>query len=61
MKTLLTTLLFTALSLHASAQSTVTKKMFTDMKSYTYEVQMLEKINGTWKIVGASIHHYKPN
>jgi Domain of unknown function (DUF4440) len=30
-------------------------------KSYTYEVRMLEKINRAWKIVGASIHHYKPN
>jgi hypothetical protein len=30
-------------------------------KSYTYEVRMLEKVNGAWKIVGASIHHYKTN
>jgi Domain of unknown function (DUF4440) len=38
-------------------QETTTKE---GTKSYTYEVRMLEKINGTWKIVGASIHHYKP-
>ena len=29
-------------------------------KSYSYEMRMLEKINGQWKIVGESVHHYKP-
>ena len=30
------------------------------MKSHSYEMRMLEKINGQWKIVGESVHHYKP-
>ena len=30
------------------------------IKSYSYEMRMLEKINGEWKIVGESVHHYKP-
>ncbi len=30
-------------------------------KSYTYEMRILEKINGEWKLVGQSIHAYKPN
>jgi hypothetical protein len=29
------------------------------IKSYSYEMRMLEKINGQWKIVGESVHHYK--
>ncbi len=29
-------------------------------KSYSYEMRMLEKINGEWKLVGQSIHLYKP-
>jgi hypothetical protein len=29
-------------------------------KTYTIEIRMLEKINGDWKIVGESIHMYKP-
>lgn len=30
------------------------------IKSYSYEMRMLEKIKGQWKIVGESVHHYKP-
>jgi hypothetical protein len=31
-----------------------------DKGSYpSYEVRLLEKINGAWKIVGISVHHYK--
>ena len=30
------------------------------VKSYSYEMRMLEEINGQWKIVGESVHHYKP-
>ncbi|MEP6712622.1 MAG: hypothetical protein ABJA37_09415, partial [Ferruginibacter sp.] len=29
-------------------------------KSYSYEIRILEKINGDWKLVGQSIHIYKP-
>jgi len=29
-------------------------------KSYSYEIRILEKINGQWKLVGQSIHIYKP-
>lgn len=29
-------------------------------KSYSYEMRMLEKIRAKWKIVGMSVHHYKP-
>ena len=29
-------------------------------KSYSYEFRILEKINGQWKLVGESIHIYKP-
>jgi hypothetical protein len=29
-------------------------------KTYTLEIRILEKINGEWKIVGESIHAYKP-
>ena len=29
-------------------------------KSYSYEIRMLEKIKGKWKLVGQSIHVYKP-
>lgn len=29
-------------------------------KSFSYEIRMLEKINGQWKLVGQSIHMYKP-
>lgn len=29
-------------------------------KTYTYEFKMLEKIHSDWKIVGESIHVYKP-
>ena len=28
-------------------------------KSYTYEMRMLEKVNGEWKLVGQSIHQYE--
>jgi len=28
-------------------------------KSYSYEIRMLEKINGQWKLVGQSIHMLK--
>ncbi len=30
------------------------------IKSYSYEMRILEKINGEWKLVGQSIHVYKP-
>jgi hypothetical protein len=26
----------------------------------SYEMRLLEKVNGVWKIVGMSVHHYKP-
>lgn len=29
-------------------------------KSYTYEFRILEKVNNEWKLVGQSIHAYKP-
>ena len=29
-------------------------------KTYSYEIRLLEKINGEWKLVGQSIHIYKP-
>ena len=29
-------------------------------KTYSYEIRILEKINGHWKLVGQSIHIYKP-
>lgn len=29
-------------------------------KMHSYEMRILEKINGQWKIVGESVHHYKP-
>jgi hypothetical protein len=29
-------------------------------KSFTYEFRMLEKINNQWKLVGQSIHAYRP-
>lgn len=29
-------------------------------KSYSTEIRILEKINGEWKLVGQSIHIYKP-
>jgi hypothetical protein len=28
--------------------------------TYSHEIRMLEKIDGQWKIVGQSIHQYKP-
>lgn len=28
-------------------------------RSYSYEIRMLEKINGKWKLVGQSIHIFK--
>ena len=28
-------------------------------KSYSYEIRMLEKVDGDWKLVGQSIHLYK--
>ena len=28
-------------------------------KSYSYEIRMLEKVDGQWKLVGQSIHLYK--
>ena len=28
-------------------------------KTHSYEMRMLEKMNGLWKIVGESVHHYK--
>ncbi len=30
------------------------------VKSFTYEFRILEKINNQWKLVGQSIHAYKP-
>jgi hypothetical protein len=30
------------------------------IKSYSYEIRLLEKIKGEWKLVGQSIHVYKP-
>ena len=29
-------------------------------ETFSYEMRMLEKINGEWKLVGQSIHIYKP-
>jgi hypothetical protein len=29
-------------------------------KSYSHEIWMVEKINGGWKLVAASLHFYKP-
>jgi hypothetical protein len=29
-------------------------------KKYSYEIRLLEKISGQWKLVGQSIHVYKP-
>ncbi len=29
-------------------------------KSYSHEMWMVEKINGDWKLVAASLHFYKP-
>jgi hypothetical protein len=29
-------------------------------KSYSYEIRLLEKIGGDWKLTGQSIHVYKP-
>ena len=29
--------------------------------TYSYEIRMLEKVKGQWKLVGQSIHVYKPN
>ncbi|MEO8112159.1 MAG: hypothetical protein ABI594_19065 [Ginsengibacter sp.] len=29
-------------------------------KTYSYEVWMVEKFNGEWKLVAASMHFYKP-
>jgi hypothetical protein len=29
-------------------------------KTYSYEFRILEKINGEWKLVGQSLHFYKP-
>lgn len=29
-------------------------------KSYSHEIRLLEKIKGEWKLVGQSIHLYKP-
>ncbi len=29
-------------------------------KTYSYEIRLLEKIEGTWKLVGQSIHIYMP-
>ncbi len=29
-------------------------------KSYSFEIRILEKIHGEWKLVGQSIHIYKP-
>ena len=30
------------------------------IKTYSYEIRMLEKINGSWKLIGQSIHQYEP-
>jgi len=30
------------------------------VKTYSHEIRLLEKINGQWKLVGQSIHAYKP-
>jgi len=27
--------------------------------TFSYEVRLLEKINGAWKLVGQSVHQYK--
>lgn len=32
----------------------------TGRKTYSYEIRMLEKVKGKWKLVGQSIHLYKP-
>ena len=29
-------------------------------KNYSHEIRMLEKVEGSWKLVGQSIHLYKP-
>lgn len=29
-------------------------------RTYSYEIRMLEKVKGKWKLVGQSIHIYKP-
>ena len=29
-------------------------------KNYSYEMRMLEKVKNQWKILGMSVHHYKP-
>lgn len=29
-------------------------------RTFTYEIRLLEKINGQWKLVGQSAHAYKP-
>lgn len=29
-------------------------------KTYSYEIRMLEKIDGEWKLIGQSIHQYNP-
>ena len=30
------------------------------VKTYSYEIRMLEKVDGQWKLVGQTIHVYKP-
>jgi hypothetical protein len=30
------------------------------IKTYSHEIRMLEKVEGTWKLVGQSIHVYEP-
>ncbi|GEM56616.1 endo-arabinase [Flavobacterium branchiophilum] len=30
------------------------------IKSYSYEIRLLEKIKGKWKLIGQSIHFYQP-
>ncbi len=29
-------------------------------QSPSHELRLLEKVGGKWKIVGMSVHHYKP-
>ena len=30
------------------------------VKTYSHEIRMLERVEGTWKLVGQSIHMYEP-
>ena len=51
------------ISIHGNSAWTTHDQLTTakdGTKSYSYEMRMLEKIKGQWKIVGESVHHYKP-